>query len=260
MELQYISDLHLEFPGNSKYFEKYPIEPTADTLLIAGDLGYLSEHRKHHIYEAKGVIDNFLKHCDANWKHVYIVPGNHEYYGGFPVAATPDKLLISPNVTFLNKSWENIDDKTVIFGATLWSNIPEDCIALAEYRMNDYYKGRYNRGIPLTARHTIAQHLHTIDKLKECRAANPDKDLIVLTHHCPLAQCINKKHTDSELNCAYFTDLHELIDDIKPKAWVCGHTHNVNKFEYNGTIIAQNGVGYWDYEDTNFDEGNAICV
>lgn len=41
MKIQFVSDLHLEFPENRTFLVKHPLEVKGDILLIAGDTAYL---------------------------------------------------------------------------------------------------------------------------------------------------------------------------------------------------------------------------
>ena len=41
MKIQFVSDLHLEFPENRAYLAEHPLEVTGDILLVAGDTAYL---------------------------------------------------------------------------------------------------------------------------------------------------------------------------------------------------------------------------
>lgn len=41
MKLQFVSDLHLEFPENHAYLAEHPLEVKGDILLVAGDTAYL---------------------------------------------------------------------------------------------------------------------------------------------------------------------------------------------------------------------------
>lgn len=73
MKIQYASDLHLELSDNSKYVKEIPFEVTGDILVLAGDTAYLRDKTLPN--------SKFWKWASENYKEVFLVPGNHEYYG-----------------------------------------------------------------------------------------------------------------------------------------------------------------------------------
>ena len=65
MKVQYLSDVHLEF------MSKPPkIKVMAEVLCLAGDIGY----------SFSGIYREFLIKMNADFKKVFIIAGNHEYY------------------------------------------------------------------------------------------------------------------------------------------------------------------------------------
>ena len=73
MKIQYASDLHLELSGNSKYVKEIPFEVTGDILVLAGDAAYLGDKSLPN--------SKFWKWASENYREVFLVPGNYEYYG-----------------------------------------------------------------------------------------------------------------------------------------------------------------------------------
>ena len=65
MKVQIVSDIHLELDDTN-----FELEPISDYLFLAGDIGIL------HIEKYK----QFLKYVSNNWKLIFYVLGNHEYY------------------------------------------------------------------------------------------------------------------------------------------------------------------------------------
>ena len=64
---QLFSDIHLELLKSSKFPK---IKPLTDYLFLAGDIGKINTPN----YEP------FFDYCSENWKKVFYVLGNHEFY------------------------------------------------------------------------------------------------------------------------------------------------------------------------------------
>ena len=87
----------------------------------------------------------------------------------------------------------------------------------------------------------------TFKKMKEIVESNPDKDIVVMTHHCPSSKCIAPQYVENHMNASYVSDLEPFIlSHPNIKAWVCGHVHSqfIDKIGENGQWIICNPRGY----------------
>ena len=107
MKIQYASDLHLELSGNSKYVKEIPFEVTGDVLVLAGDTAYL---RDKNLPNSK-----FWKWASENYREVFLIPGNHEYYGFGDVLENGDSWNreILPNVHYHQNKVVRVDDTEI---------------------------------------------------------------------------------------------------------------------------------------------------
>ena len=130
---QLASDIHLELLHEStkqkllKYIENIII-PTAQNLILAGDIGH--SHRPNYKY--------FINWCSENFKRVFVISGNHEYYTTSSMMKKHTYTIKDidhrlqevcnefDNVYFLQKDrFEFIEYnvKYIILGCTFWAPI-----------------------------------------------------------------------------------------------------------------------------------------
>lgn len=238
MRIQYISDIHLEF------MSKPPkIKVMAEVLCLAGDIGY----------PYSGIYREFLKKMNADFKKVFIIAGNHEYYNSDKYGTHTmedihqhiqgvinDNTLT--NITFLNNSWEVYND--ILFaGTTLWSKIPSANINDISL-MNDFKQiegltyDTYNL-LHYKSCHFIEKMLSDVGKEENYK----NKKVVMMTHHLPSFNLIDEIHTFSDTNCFYASKCDAYF--VKPiKAWIYGHTHTPNKTLINNIQFVCNPKGY----------------
>ena len=240
MQINFISDLHLEFGP-------LEIEPEAgDVLVLAGDI------------DIKGRVD-WINSIASKFNHVIYVLGNHEFYNGAMDSIyrkTREGLV--DNVHLLEN--ESITIAGVTFhGATLWSDFlngnPMSYLR-CDQAINDYRLIRAGDG-KHRFKPQIAHSLHNISKvfLQE----NVKEGDVVVTHMAPSLLSIHEKYkNDMNINGSYASDLSELILDTKPELWFHGHVHTSFDYTVGNTRILCNPRGYVGEELNSEFEPNAL--
>lgn len=175
MTIQYASDLHIEFPQNKEYLEKHPLQSTTDILILAGDIVPFTVIDRH---------DAFFDYLNANWKQVYWIPGNHEYYKGD--FAMFDNLISKPirdNITLLNNQFLLLDGVRIIF-STLWSHISPSHELEIHDQLNDFRTIRDHAQSYSVARYN-ALHQESVSFIRTMIKLPHKGKTIVETHHIP---------------------------------------------------------------------------
>lgn len=237
MSFQIISDVHLEhldseFPGLRAY-----IIPSADNLIIAGDLGVLGSN----------AYMQFVKEASCEFREVVIILGNHEFYSndfdGVQHYFVGMNSMFS-NVHFLNNSCVEIEG-VVVIGTVLWSHVPDESRHKIETGMNDYtYIRKGNE--PLRVRHTNEAFKNNVVFLYDSiiRAMAKKLPVVVVTHHLPCMEAISEQYKYSELNPAFVTDLSHIVRCGAVSAWVHGHSHDFMDVTVGECRVVRNPVGY----------------
>lgn len=261
MKIALVSDLHLEFAP-------IKLPPTeAEILLLAGDIvpiAYLSEDRTDA--ESRKVqrrVEHFIAESLSQYKQVFHIMGNHEYYKGCWDTAIEEFIEYwgrkAPQVKVLNKEAVKLGDDLALWGGTLWTDFAGGNpihMEVARDGMNDYnliyredsYKGPYLSHYDkrkLLPSDTQEEHENARYALKEAVEFLPDYKWLVMTHHLPSWRSIAENHADSPLNWAYASDLDPFIE-THPQihTWVHGHTHTNWDYKIEETRIVCNPRGY----------------
>jgi len=235
MKFQYCSDLHVEFRENKKLLEKRPIKPIAEVLLLAGDILVFSEMDKHY---------DFLKYLSDNFRQVYWVPGNHEYYQSDLAhkSGSFEENLMS-NITLGNNIV--VEESGIkILMSTLWSKIRDRNHGMIEYNMHDFRVIKYN-GWKLTAKIFNEVHQNCLEFVTTNLAEFKNEKTIVLTHHIPTYLNYPERFRNDILNDAFAVELYDLIHSDGPDYWIYGHHHQkIEDFEIGKTKLLNNQLGY----------------
>lgn len=247
MKSKYIilSDLHLEFRDESKISSiiDLPKNSREINLILCGDIGYPS----HDNYW------EFLISCSENFRKVFLITGNHEYYnldGNIGNIHEINKHICNEseelsNIVFLNNnSYYDEEEKKYYLGGTLWTHVDDEMDEYITKNMNDYTNILTEENTILTVKDTNKYNKITTDFITSEISKNKDKDIIVITHHLPSYALINKKYSGHKINAGFANNLEYLFANVNVKLWCYGHTHYGNDIYINQTRLFANPLGY----------------
>lgn len=233
--LQVCSDIHLERDDISDISKI--IIPNAEILVLAGDIGN----------PMTSIYNNFLDYYSKLFKIIFIITGNHEYYGN-TIIETDKKIEeicdLYENIHFLNNKvfkYEGI----LFIGTTLWSLIPEDYTVYNQLSsMNDF---------KLIKKFTLDEYrklfINNIKFIKD----NLEVNSIIITHHAPSMICIAEEYKGDKVNCCFASELDKIFMDDNVIGWIYGHTHN------NLSLITQKKFMYSNcYRTDNYNKSGTI--
>ncbi len=244
MKIQYASDLHLEFKSNQLLLQYRPLKVIGDILILAGD----TTHIRDDYFQ-----NPFFDQISRDYKQVYMIPGNHEYYGGWDTSQAYPTLhkKIRDNVNMVNNTVVETDEVDFVF-TTLWTKIVKHQFhivnGLADFQYINY------RDEKLTVQNYNVLFGQSFQFLKQALKSLRSKKTVVITHHLPSFLCNAEEFQGSLLNEAFCIDLTDFIKKSKPDFWIYGHSHrNKEPFRIGETLMLTNQMGYVDhYEDKDF--------
>lgn len=242
VRFQVMSDLHLEV---CQQYANFDVLPRAPRLILAGDIGRLADYEK---------FCDFLSSVCQNFKQVFLVLGNHEFFGiahdeGLRRAeqlqrepGLKDKLII------MNQKRVDVENVTIL-GCTLYSKVPAEAEETVRCKVGDFHH---------VTGWTVADHnaAHTADvkwlekEITSIRRteAGLKRTIVVVSHHAPLTKgTSNPAHENSPWGSAFATDLigtkeRTVLDDVQ--WWIFGHTHFSTKMACGGVKLLSNQRGY----------------
>lgn len=252
-----ISDTHFEPVvdeqgsklGEEVLNELLALGPQGETVLVlAGDIGnsYTDPYRR------------FLLAAKAAYRHVLLVPGNHEYYmdGAKDMGVVKEHLgrLARDTGVILLDNADVVIQGVRFVGSTCWPLVPEE-----------QFKVLKREGYGLVTRITKDSHrldfsdfkrLHDADVRYLEEAIQESKEpCVIITHYPPSQMMLAEKFEHSpQLELHYNAGLIDKIAKTQgTPLWLCGHCHTSKKVWIRGmsTVLAANCVEGGEY-DSNF--------
>jgi len=213
---QITSDLHIEYQ-NEKHVNPFDyITPSADILILAGDIGSLYKLDQ---------LTSFIKILSTSFKYILYVPGNNEYYtcnGYTPLSLEEletrlyDLQDTIDNLYILNQNSVIINDICIV-GCTLWSK-PQCKVPPFIVRINGMNTYKYKQ-----------KHFEDLDYIKKIIKFAQDKKykLIVITHYVPTYKVLqNNRLKRQNFVSLYASNLDYLLDKNMVDIWISGHIHS----------------------------------
>jgi len=212
---------------------------------LVGDIGVLSS-------VGKAKYQQFLLAQAEKFKKVFVILGNHEFYGAIVHEVFEEVQRICslhPNLIFMHKCSLKINGLRIL-GTTLWSLVPDDKVQRVGRSLNDYHlisiideNTKKLRKIQVEdTNRWFKDELEWLKKEIDLAKQNKE-DVLIMTHHSPIADGSHPQFFGSDINGAFCTDLDYLMGD-PIKVWIYGHTHYNQRVTRNGTKIISNSKGY----------------
>jgi len=230
LNIQFVSDVHLESKGRYGAWWDNAIIPQAPYLVLAGDISPV-RHNK---------LPEFYNWCVERFTKVIHVPGNHEYwkvdtYTTISETETYMRQLCNEyGVIFAQKKIIEFEpEMPKLVCCTLWSKTDSNI-----GKSNDFFN---IKGLNVRSRNTLYyDHLKFIKNSIRNESIPP----IVVTHHAPLSQDTQRtEHVGNHNQSLYTNNLDYLVD--KSCAWIFGHTHHVCDIRRRkGAIVTSNPIGH----------------
>lgn len=201
MQLQILSDLHLESPTAHDIFN---VSPKAPFLALLGDVGYATD---------EGLFFILCKQL-AIFRIVFLVLGNHEAYHSDWNETKSNMNRFKADIDdasrrgetfgkliFLDQTRYDISPTFTILGCTLFSHVTQEQVESVSFGLNNFYhiqdwSVEAHQKAHLTDVSWLNKEIDSIFRLE------PYRKVIVLTHYCPSTHenTIDPKHRWSKLS------------------------------------------------------------
>ena len=233
-----------------------PINDKKTALILAGDLWEGTRPLMH-------AEESWIAPLAERYRYVIIVLGNHDYWGeNLTTFATKFKNMLKDmhlnNVYLLDDEAITLEGVKFV-GGTLWTdfnNYDPFTVWRAKQYMNDYNYIRVGEGYrKLLPDDIVKAH----KKTRATIFANAKKDdevkkIVCVTHHSPSFQGLAPQYKNvGDANGYYHSELGNEIVDTEIDFWIHGHTHHPVDYMIGNTRIINNAVGYYPFENTDYE-------
>lgn len=267
MDIQILSDLHLESP---KAYDFYEITPTAPHLALLGDIGCVCD---------PGYL-TFLTTQLKQFSIVFHVLGNHEPYGSswdsiitklrtFQNESRLQRVADSSlgEYILLNRDEYHLPEYNItVLGCTLFSYVPAVSLEDVSFGLNDFF-----RIDSWTVEDHVSAHAREYAWLNSRVSAlskeRPDHKIIIFTHHSPTinSRTVNPRTAGNKISSGFATDLRGEVCWTGENVvfWAFGHTHyNFPHWrdDESGTFVYSNQRGYYFSQAPGFAERRVIRI
>lgn len=224
-------------------------------------IAYLSDRRTDaESRKIKKRIDAFIEESLSQYKQVFHIMGNHEYYHGIwemvPKEFKEYWNKKAPQVTVLDKGSVQLSEGLRLWGGTLWTDFGDEnplFMNFVQKGLNDYHLiSKFNsnptpyspRTLKLRAEDTYKAHLEYVQSLGEGLKFTDDR-WVVMTHHAPSWKSIEDKYEGDINNYGYVSELDTFIEEHPNiHTWVHGHTHGSHDYSIGSSRVLCNPRGY----------------
>jgi UDP-2,3-diacylglucosamine pyrophosphatase LpxH len=263
--IRLISDLHYDkYPDIQDLFEKldfyFPKVLDNEILIVAGDIGFAVESGEDGEVKIREGYIKVLKYFRSRWKHIIIVPGNHEYYTSKTSIEKVNNLISnqceSMGIEYLNKDAVELFGYTFI-GCTLWSPMKKH--VFDGVKKENWNFIQYDELLELHYNHKqwLENILEKYKTKSDSNGAYLRDKIIVITHYLPSEKLLSRKYRTENYNkgkSAYVADLDSVIYryNFLIPFWFCGHSHTSEYRRFNNTIVTNCGVigNPWEQGDS----------
>lgn len=203
----------------------FPLE--SDVTFFDDDVGVIE----------KEIAENILLLADVMYTDYQLLPVFWDEAG----KKKSEEQIILANMKSASPRFSRSYLNDFVHGTTRWKPA-EDSIFFID--PSSFY-ARKDGLATLCPEYYLQHHRRVWKKMQEAVERNPEKDIIILTHHCLSEKCISSEYVDDILNASYVSKKDEWIASHKNiRLVVSGHVHHRTSFKLGNAIYVTNPLGY----------------